>query len=245
LKFGADYGGASFNNSVLYNRYQPYGGGQGPINLSSNSVLNGLIRLGTSELMEDIKITGAFKLSTNLKDNEWLMNYQNLKRRIDWGTTYYRNAISATNGKIFTNLYQASAAYPFDNSKRIKLDVGYRSDKSVFFTDINDINSLGFKDYVSGGVIEYNTPVDLAGFTARMQIRATIDSTVIIQELTTSNGAIAINNTNKTITLTIPPEVTAAYTFSSAVYSLEMISNGGQVTPFCNGTITLVKEVTR
>ena len=142
MKFGADYGGLSFNNSVLYNRYQPYTGGQGPINLSSNSVLNGLIRLGTSELMEDIKITGAFKLSTNLKDNEWLMSYQNLKRRIDWGTTYYRNVVGANNGRIFTNLYQANASYPFDNSKRIKLDVGYRSDRSFFYTDINDINSL-------------------------------------------------------------------------------------------------------
>jgi uncharacterized protein YjiK len=142
MKFGADYGGVSFNNSVLYNRYQPYAGGQGPINLSSNSVLNGLIRLGTSELMEDIKITGAFKLSTNLKDNEWLMSYQNLKRRIDWGTTYYRNVVGANNGRIFTNLYQANAAYPFDNSKRIKLDVGFRSDRSFYYTDINDINSL-------------------------------------------------------------------------------------------------------
>ena len=142
MKFGADYGGLSFNNSVLYNRYQPYTGGQGPINLSSNSVLNGLIRLGTSELMEDIKITGAFKLSTNLKDNEWLMSYQNLKRRIDWGTTYYRNVVGANNGRIFTNLYQANASYPFDNSKRIKLDVGFRSDRSFFYTDINDINSL-------------------------------------------------------------------------------------------------------
>jgi hypothetical protein len=142
MKFGADYGGVSFNNSVLFNRYQPYAGGQGPINLSSNSVLNGLIRLGTSELMEDIKITGAFKLSTNLKDNEWLMSYQNLKRRIDWGTTYYRNVVGANNGRIFTNLYQANAAYPFDNSKRIKLDVGFRSDRSFYYTDINDINSL-------------------------------------------------------------------------------------------------------
>ena len=142
MKFGADYGGLSFNNSVLFNRYQPYSGGQGPINLSSNSVLNGLIRLGTSELMEDIKITGAFKLSTNLKDNEWLMSYQNLKRRIDWGTTYYRNVLGASNGRTFTNLYQANVAYPFDNSKRIKLDVGIRSDRSFYYTDINDINSL-------------------------------------------------------------------------------------------------------
>ena len=87
-KFSADYGSAGFNNSVLINRYQPYQGGSGPIMLNSGTPLNGLIRLGTSDLMEDIKITGGFKIGTNLKDNEWLLNYQNLKRRIDWGVTY-------------------------------------------------------------------------------------------------------------------------------------------------------------
>ncbi len=142
VKFGADYGGVGFNNSVLYNRYQPYAGGQGPINLSSNTVLNGLIRLGTSELLEDVKITGAFKLSTNLKDNEWLMSYTNLKRRFDWGLTYYRNVLGYSNARVFTNLYQASIAYPFDNSKKIKLDFGIRNDRTVFFTDVNDPQTL-------------------------------------------------------------------------------------------------------
>ena len=90
-KFSADYGSAAFSNSVLVNRYQPYQGGSGPVMLNSSTPLNGLLRLGTSDLMEDIKINGAFKIGTNLKDNEWLLNYQNLKRRIDWGLTYYRN----------------------------------------------------------------------------------------------------------------------------------------------------------
>jgi hypothetical protein len=153
VKFGAEYGGLAFNNSVLYNRYQPYGGGQGPINLSSNTVLNGLIKLGTSELMEDVKITGAFKLSTNLKDNEWLMSYTNLKRRVDWGLTYYRNAYGARigdvyNGKVFTNLYQGSVSYPFDNSKKLKLDFGLRNDKAVIFGDVNDLSSLKQPDIV-------------------------------------------------------------------------------------------------
>lgn len=142
LKFGADYGGVGFNNSILYNRYQPYGGGQGPINLSSNSNLNGLIRLGTSELLEDIRITGAFKIGTNLKDNEWLVKYTNLKRRFDWGGTYYRNVLNYGNARTFTNLYQGTLAYPLDNSKRISLDLGYRSDRSAFFTDIDDVQSL-------------------------------------------------------------------------------------------------------
>jgi hypothetical protein len=110
---------------------------------------------------------------------------------------------------------------------------------------INSVNSLSFKPYTSGGIVEYNTPVTLTGFTARMQIREKIDSTTVIQELTTENGYISVNNTTKTITLTLPASITSAYTFSTAVYSLELVSSGGQVTPFCNGNITLVKEVTR
>ena len=154
VKFGADYGGVSFNNSVLFNRYQQYQYGQGPINLSSNTVLNGLVRLGTSELLEDTKITGAFKLSTNLKDNEWLISYTNLKRRLDWGLTYYRNVAEGGilfnqllyGGRIFTNLYQGSVSYPFDNTKKLKLDIGLRSDRSTAFTNINFPETLTIPD---------------------------------------------------------------------------------------------------
>ncbi len=141
-KFSADYGSAGFNNNVLINRYQPYQGGSGPIMLNSGSPLNGLIRLGTSDLLEDIKITGGFKIGTNLKDNEWLLNYQNLKRRIDWGLTYYRNVQSLSfvtgganpvflNGKQFTNLYQANISYPFDETKSVRFSTGIRADNQV------------------------------------------------------------------------------------------------------------------
>ena len=109
----------------------------------------------------------------------------------------------------------------------------------------NSINSLGFKNYVSGGVFEYNIPVDLTGFTARMQIRSKLEDPVVIHELTTENGGIEINNTTKVIELTIPATTTTGFTFNTAVYSLELASSGGIVTPFFNGTLTLVKEVTR
>lgn len=110
---------------------------------------------------------------------------------------------------------------------------------------INSLNSLGFKAYTTGGVIEYNKPVDMSGYTARMQIRAKLDSPDTILELTTENSGIIINNTTKTVTLNISAAVTADLTFSTAVYSLEMVSSGGQVTPFVGGNLTLVKEVTR
>ncbi len=137
-KFSADFGGVNLNNSVLINKYQVYAGGEGPIMLNSSTPLNGLIRLGTSDLMEDIRITGAFKIGTNLKDNEWLASFQNLRRRIDWGFTYYRNAQSDiffrdinSFGKMFTNLYQANIAYPFDETKSVRFSTGIRSENLV------------------------------------------------------------------------------------------------------------------
>jgi hypothetical protein len=141
-KFSADLGSVGFNSAVLINRYQTYGGGGGPIMLNGSTALSGLVRLSTSDLLDDIKISGAFKLGTNLKDNEWLLNYQNLKRRIDWGLTYYRNAVTAgaalVDGqgnivaiypaRLFTNLFQGNISYPFDVAKSIRLSTGIRSD---------------------------------------------------------------------------------------------------------------------
>jgi ferredoxin len=120
---------------VLINRYQTFTGG-GPIMLNSGTPLNGLIRLGISDLLEDIRINGGFKISTDLKNNEWYVNYENLKRRIDWGGSYYRNSetFSANGGylvKVFTNLYQANISYPFDETKRIRFSTGIRSEKQV------------------------------------------------------------------------------------------------------------------
>lgn len=109
----------------------------------------------------------------------------------------------------------------------------------------NQINSLNFTTYTGGGVLEYNQPVDLTGFTARMQIRAKLEDNTVIKELTTLNGGIIINNTTKTIQLYMSATDTAGLSFQSAVYSLELVSSGGEVTQLINGTLTLVKEVTR
>ena len=141
-RYSADFGSASLSTTVLYNKFQPYGGGAGPIMLNSNTPLNGMITLGASDLLEDKKIQGGFKIGTNLKDNEWFINYQNIRRRIDWGATYYRNVlgtganlvdnqgniIASYPAKSFTNLYQGNISYPFDETKSIRLSVGFRSD---------------------------------------------------------------------------------------------------------------------
>lgn len=106
------------------------------------------------------------------------------------------------------------------------------------------INAAGYTTYTTGGVLEYNQPVDLTGYTARMQLRSKVTSTDVILELNTSTLGITIDTVNKIIVLTIPASTTAGLTFKTAVYSLEMV-NGSTVVPLIYGNITLESEITR
>ena len=108
----------------------------------------------------------------------------------------------------------------------------------------NNINSLSYSPYTTGGVIEYNMPAPLADYSGKMQIREKLTSDTVIYTLTPENGGIVFDNFDKTITLTIPSYNTKTFNFTSAVYSLELF-NGDEVTSFATGTISLQKEVTR
>lgn len=118
------------------------------------------------------------------------------------------------------------------------------TDTTADTVTINSINALNYTDYTTGGVLEYNQPVNLAGYTGRMQIRPKLESAEIILELTSANGHIVIDAVNSTISIVVPADVTAGLDFTTAVYSMELI-NGSEVVPFIGGNISLVKEVTR
>jgi hypothetical protein len=89
--------------------------------------------------------------------------------------------------------------------------------------------------------------VNLAGSTARLQVRSTVASATTLLELTTENGGIAVAATAPNLTLTISAAATAALSWderSPAVYDLELVS-GGVVIPLLAGYARLKKEVTR
>lgn len=110
---------------------------------------------------------------------------------------------------------------------------------------VDTLNSSSFAAYTTGGVVTYNVPNNLGGVTAKMQIRPTLASDTVILELTSSNGKIVLNNTDKTITILISATDTALLSFTSAVYSLELTTSGGEVIQLINGAVSLEKEITR
>lgn len=143
LKFTTDYAVAGINNGVLITALQPYSGGTGPIYLSNGSAINGVLRMGTSELMEDLKFTGGYRLGGDLASNEWLFQFDYLKKRLDMGFTFYRTAQRAAtegsyfgvpftaNAKTITSLYQFNIKYPFDKTRSLRLKLGYRADRFI------------------------------------------------------------------------------------------------------------------
>jgi hypothetical protein len=150
LKFEADYVLAGFTNNILVNRYQPFGGyaQSGPIQLNNSDAVSFTFRVGVSDIMEDQKIIGGFRLGTSLTDKDVFVTYQNYRKRIDWGFTYYRSNVTNYQGffrgvdsqgldlngvdnEVITNLYQANMSYPFDEVKSLRLTIGLRKDIGV------------------------------------------------------------------------------------------------------------------
>lgn len=89
-------------------------------------------------------------------------------------------------------------------------------------------------------------PIDLTGYTARMQIRPTVGSSDILMQLTSElGGGITIVGATGTVTVLIGDGATAGITWRWAVYDLEIESASGETTRLLKGEVEVSPEVTR
>jgi hypothetical protein len=93
------------------------------------------------------------------------------------------------------------------------------------------------------------TSINLTGYTARLQVRSDTDASTTLIELTTENNRITLNDpTTGVIQLYISAADTAALTFNTGVYDLELqhISSGRTIVEnIVYGNVSLRKNVTR
>jgi hypothetical protein len=164
-KYFIDYAVTGFNNSVFGSTFQPYANGAGPVQLSNGDDFNGLIRMGTSDLMEDVKFNGGFRLATsNFSDYDVLFQVMNYRKRLDWGGMLYRTneevAVQLINGKPEvvdpgdpnvaqkfsglrrSNLFLAQLQYPLDKVRSVRLKIGPRIDRVIVKASGNDLQTL-------------------------------------------------------------------------------------------------------
>ena len=96
-----------------------------------------------------------------------------------------------------------------------------------------------------GFVADGGTAINLTGFSAQMYIRRNVRAEDTLLELTTTNGRIDLfDPTDGWLRLLLTDEETAALTFKSGVYDLEIESAGGERKRRLQGKITVSPEVT-
>lgn len=88
------------------------------------------------------------------------------------------------------------------------------------------------------------TAVNLTGYSARMQVRETYDSTTPVLSLTSGSG-ITLGGTAGSIILEATATTTAGVPSGQYVYDLELVTGGGYVTRLLEGNFTVDPEVTR
>lgn len=108
-----------------------------------------------------------------------------------------------------------------------------------------DVDATGLGTYQSGGTLVYAPPVSLVGYSARMHVRKSLADTDTLLALTSTDGDIVLGGAEGSIRILISATDTAALTFASAVYDLELESPTGVVTRLMEGKVSLRKEVTR
>jgi hypothetical protein len=92
-------------------------------------------------------------------------------------------------------------------------------------------------------------PISISGLSARMQIRASLNSTSFEVELTTATGEIVLEAGSETgrVDITIGATVTDALTIDIGVYDLELYdpADPDNVTRLVEGIVSVVEGVTR
>lgn len=93
--------------------------------------------------------------------------------------------------------------------------------------------------------LRYFPPVDLTDYTARMQVRESSESSVVLLELTTENGGLDVEPHGSVTLLLTEAQTTAAVAWGAAVYDIELVSPSGDVTRLCKGPVTVDPNTTR
>lgn len=165
LQFGIDNIATQVDNSVMFTAYQPYNGTGNFLNPD----LSGAFKVGCTDLFENYRIMGGFRLPLGLNGMEYFLQYDNVKKRLDKRFLFYRgattNSVTADNGtplgvvvplKEITHLAEFTLSYPFDTYRSLRLTTGYRNDKAIFKSiDIPTLLAPSYTDNWANLKLEY------------------------------------------------------------------------------------------
>jgi WD40 repeat protein len=128
--FATDQVLTQIDNTFTNQFYQPF---LGPANL--NPGLSGLTKFAASDLFEDHKVVGGFRLALNLNNNDYALVYENLKYRLDRKIVVQRQAYQLLSEidvlKVTTHQARYQISWPFSELASARASLIYRHDRFV------------------------------------------------------------------------------------------------------------------
>jgi hypothetical protein len=134
--FYTDYVVTQFDNSFLANNYQVFAGGGTPIYL--NPGFNFLTKVAISDLFEDQRILGGFRINPNL-DNEFMLSWEQRRNMLDHQVVLDRQTFSSAPvspsgsqyfiAKVNTSTIKYSIKQPFSPVSAMRYSLLYRNDR--------------------------------------------------------------------------------------------------------------------
>ncbi|MCK5840105.1 MAG: PD40 domain-containing protein [Bacteroidales bacterium] len=116
--------------------YQAFSGGGHPIYQTPG--FNVFLKVGVTDLLEDYRITGGVRLSINLRNNEYILSFANLRKRLDKEILFHRKVFEEVGVysliKHYTHEFHYIVKYPFNPVLSIKGTFTLRNDKAVFLS---------------------------------------------------------------------------------------------------------------
>jgi hypothetical protein len=165
LQFGIDNVATQVDNTILFTPYQPFNG----TGSFANPDLSGAFKVGCTDLFENYRIMGGFRIPLGLNGMEYFLQYDNVKKRLDKRLLFYRggnvNSVTADDGtpqgivvplKQLTHLAEFTLSYPFDTYRSLRGTIGYRNDKAIFKSiDIPTLLAPSYVDNWANIKLEY------------------------------------------------------------------------------------------
>lgn len=88
-----------------------------------------------------------------------------------------------------------------------------------------------------------STPVNVTGYSARMQVRRAVDGSLVVT-LSSTNGRITVGTTDGKFTLALTATETSALPTGQFLYDLEVTAPDATVTTLLQGGFTVNPQVT-
>jgi Tol biopolymer transport system component len=153
IQYATEYVVTQLDNSFLDPTYQKFTGGGSPVYL--NPGFNGLFKIGMTDLLEDKKIVGGFRLAGDLNSNEYMLSYEDRTQRLDKQYILHRESfLDVSDGgsllKIHTNEAIYRLKWPFSEVAALRGSVSYRNDQTVYLAT-DDVNLATPHEYQNWG----------------------------------------------------------------------------------------------